>query len=206
MINWVSRAYILDDHSVRATYPVDWVARIEWVMSHMERGLDVTSPILNMSRHTMSHVTHRSVYKFNANVPRHVGLQMTVLVIWLLQCVAVCCSVLQHTAGSCLVVARILQWLVLLQCDAVCCSVWQCAAVCCCVLQCVAVCCNVLQSVAVCCCAARTCRMAFQTNALVMRVCVCACVNVCVFAFVREWERQREGCARDENVLVATKS
>ena len=46
-----------------------------------------------------------------------------------LQCVAVCCSVLQ--------------------CVAVCCSVLQCVAVYCSVLQCVAVCCRVLQCVAV---------------------------------------------------------
>ena len=47
----------------------------------------------------------------------------------MLQCAAVCCSVLQ--------------------CVAVCCSVLQCAAVCCHILQCVAVCCSVLQCVAV---------------------------------------------------------
>jgi len=68
---------------------------------------------------------------------------------WVLQCVAVCCSVLQ-----CITVCySVLQWV------AVCCSVWQCVAVCCFahgsykeswVLQCVAVCCSVLQHVAVC--------------------------------------------------------
>jgi len=45
-----------------------------------------------------------------------------------LQCVAVCCSVLRQ---------RYL--------DTMCCSVLQCVAVCCSVLQCVAVCCSVLQ-------------------------------------------------------------
>ena len=50
----------------------------------------------------------------------------------LLQCVAVCCSVLQYVV-------------------AVCCSVLQCVAVCSSVLQRVAVCCSVLQCVAVCC-------------------------------------------------------
>ena len=55
-----------------------------------------------------------------------------------LQCVAVCCSVLQCVA-------------VLLQCVAVCYSVLQCVAVRCSVLQCVAVCYSVLQCVAVCC-------------------------------------------------------
>ena len=48
----------------------------------------------------------------------------------MLQCVAVCSSVLQ--------------------CDAVCCSVLQCVAVCCSVLQCVAVCCSVLLRFAPC--------------------------------------------------------
>ena len=39
----------------------------------------------------------------------------------------------------------------MLQCAAVCCSVLQCAAVCCSVLQCAAVCCSILQYAAVCC-------------------------------------------------------
>ena len=56
----------------------------------------------------------------------------------MLQCVAVCYSVLQCVAVCCSV----------LQCVAVCCSVLQCVTVCCSVLQCVAVCCSVLQCVA----------------------------------------------------------
>jgi len=62
----------------------------------------------------------------------------------LLQCVAVCCGVMQcvvvqmnvnlHNSVCCSV----------LQCVAVCCSVWQCAAVCCSVLQCIAVCCKMM--------------------------------------------------------------
>ena len=59
----------------------------------------------------------------------------------MLQCVAVCCIVLQRVAACCRV----------LQCIAVCCSVLQCIAVCCSVLQCVVVCCSVLQCVAACC-------------------------------------------------------
>jgi len=65
-----------------------------------------------------------------------------------LQCVAVCCSVLQCVAvyqeRSCTLVlqARIIAIYV-----AVCCSVLQCVAVCCSVLQCVAVCSSVLQRV-----------------------------------------------------------
>jgi len=79
-----------------------------------------------------------------------------------LQCVAVCCSVLQWPPlqnVSC-------PPLYILQCIAVCCSVLQYVAVCCSVLhcmcrvlhytfcsalQCVAVCCSMLQCVAVCC-------------------------------------------------------
>jgi len=66
-----------------------------------------------------------------------------------LQCVAMCCSVLQCVAAlPCSIVGgpretrdsqttwRILQWV------GVCCSVLQCVAVCCSVLQCAAVCCN----------------------------------------------------------------
>jgi len=53
-----------------------------------------------------------------------------------LQCVAVCCSVLQRVAVRCS------------NGYTVCCSVLQCVAVCCSVLQYVAVCCSVLQRVA----------------------------------------------------------
>ena len=60
----------------------------------------------------------------------------------LLQCVAVCCSVLQC-------VVRRERQLALLQGVAVCCNVLECVAVCCRVLQGVAGCCSVLQSVAV---------------------------------------------------------
>ena len=58
-----------------------------------------------------------------------------------MQCVAVCCSVLQcaQLISVCLAVCR--------QFIAVCCSVLQCVAMCCSVLQCVAVCCSVLQCV-----------------------------------------------------------
>ena len=67
---------------------------------------------------------------------------------YVLQCVAVCCSVLQCVAVGC----SVLQWAAVC-CSAkkrhistrVCCSVLRCTAVCCSVLQCVAVCCSVLQ-------------------------------------------------------------
>ena len=58
-----------------------------------------------------------------------------------MQCIAVCCSVMQYAA-----LCRSM-----LQCVAACCSVLQYAAVCCNVLQCVAGYCSVLQCVAVCC-------------------------------------------------------
>jgi len=57
-----------------------------------------------------------------------------------LQCVAVCCSVLQRVA-----VCRSVPW-----CVAVCCSVLQCVAVYCSVSQCVAECCSELHFVIVC--------------------------------------------------------
>jgi len=76
----------------------------------------------------------------------------------MLQCVAVCCSVLQCAATSgrdkTLVIRRLYIAEIccsVLQCVAVCCGMLQCVAVCCSVLQCVAVCCSVLQCVAVCC-------------------------------------------------------
>jgi len=67
-----------------------------------------------------------------------------------LQCVSVCCSVLQcaqHRSRSLLMCRD----MCVLQCVAVCYSVLQCVTVCYSVLQCVAVCCSVLQCVAVCC-------------------------------------------------------
>jgi len=84
-----------------------------------------------------------------------------------LQCVAVCCIVLQSYSEVVFsVCCSVLQCVAsVLQCVAVCCnvlqcvavvqwrgifSVLQCVAVCCSVLQCVAVCCSVLQCVAVC--------------------------------------------------------
>ena len=63
-----------------------------------------------------------------------------------LQCVAVCCSVLLFADP--LVAAQATQGR--LKCVAVCCSVLWCVAVCCSVFQCVTVRCSVLQCVAVC--------------------------------------------------------
>jgi len=56
-------------------------------------------------------------------------------------CYSMYCSVLQYVAVCCSVLQRV----------AACCSVLQCVAVCCSVLQCVAVCCSVLQCIAFCC-------------------------------------------------------
>jgi len=56
-------------------------------------------------------------------------------------CYSMYCSVLQYVAACCSVLQRV----------AVCCSVLQCVAVCCSVLQCAVVCCSVLQCVAVYC-------------------------------------------------------
>ena len=78
-----------------------------------------------------------------------------------MQCAAVCCSVLQcergmsHMNESCRChiwmshVDVAYEWV--MECVAVCCSVLQRVAVCYSVLQCAAVCCSVLQCVAVCC-------------------------------------------------------
>jgi len=77
------------------------------------------------------------------------------------QCVAVCCNMLQCVASTpkeTLTVnmhrdgkKRLYSTVYMLQGVAVCCSVLQCVAVCCSVLQRVAVCCSVFQCVAVCC-------------------------------------------------------
>ena len=90
-----------------------------------------------------------------------------------LQCVALCCSVLYEHACRSALVPRGCVWCSVMQRVAACCilrrhtrefshvqegficcsfcSVLQCVAVCCSVLQCVAVCCSVLQCVANCC-------------------------------------------------------
>jgi len=73
---------------------------------------------------------------------------------FMLQCVAVCCSVLQcgHVSSACchvyIFTPHTPSYLMCVGVK-VCCSVLQCVAVCCSVLQCVAVCCSVLQCVAV---------------------------------------------------------
>jgi len=54
-----------------------------------------------------------------------------------LQCVAVCCSVLQVSEVLCGSRYHFIFWVV-------CCGVLQCVAVCCSVLQCVVMCCSVL--------------------------------------------------------------
>ena len=83
----------------------------------------------------------------------------------MLQCVAVCCSVLH--------------------CVAVCCSVLQCAAVCCSVLQCAAVRCSVLQCVAACslavCDSVLRCVAVFS-NVFALFCSVLQCVAVCYVA------------------------
>ena len=84
---------------------------------------------------------------------------------YLLQCVAVCCSVLQYVA-----VCSSVQ-----QSAAVCCSALQCAAVCCSVLQCVAVRCSVLQ------CTFRHCSTVYPPlHLLYTSVAVCCSVLQCV--------------------------
>ena len=92
---------------------------------------------------------------------------------WVLQCVAVCCSVLQCVAVCCSVLQCAAACCSVLHCVAVCCSVLQCIAVCCSVLQCVAECCSVLQCVALCysvlqcaavCCSVLQCDIALQVS------------------------------------------
>jgi len=70
-----------------------------------------------------------------------------------LQCVAVCCGVLQRVVLQCVTSLGFVQLSVyaVVLCVAVRCSVLQCVAVSCNMLQCVAVCCNVSQCNEVCC-------------------------------------------------------
>ena len=66
----------------------------------------------------------------------------------MLQCVAVCCSVLQCSMLQYVAVCCSVEQLAVLQCVAVCCSVLQCVAAFCSVLQYVPLHCSVLQCVA----------------------------------------------------------
>ena len=103
----------------------------------------------------------------------------------MLQCVAVCCCVLQYV-----VVSRTCYTLTVLQCVArvvVCCSVLQCVAVfrtsCTLImLQCVAECCSVLQYVAVCCsvlhCVAACCSVSYIPHTLRVLQCGAVCCSV----------------------------
>jgi len=82
-------------------------------------------------------------------------LQCVVVCCSVLQCVAafwrVCCSVLQCVAVYRRVLARVVVCCSVLQSAVMCCSVSQCVAMCCRKLQRVDACCNVLVCVAACC-------------------------------------------------------
>ena len=143
----------------------------------------------------------------------------------MLQCVAVCCSVLQcvtkqstttrHTRpvtnlkSSVTHQKSVLQcvavWCSVLQCVAVCCSVLQCVVVYCNVLQCVAVCCSVLQSVAECCsvlqCAAVCCSV---LRCVAVCCSVLQCVAVC--CSVLQVNAQAKVLAQSPPTLVCYKN
>jgi len=119
----------------------------------------------------------------------------------MLQCVAVCCSVLQCVAAplvKALTTVHVFARLPVVCCGvlqrvAVCCSVLQCVAVCYSVLQCVAVCCSVLQCVAACCSVLRSRIKARATVHMFARLpvvccnslqCVVVCCVQCVAALV----------------------
>ena len=105
----------------------------------------------------------------------------------MLQCVAVCRSVLRCVAVCCSVLQCAAVCRSVLQRAAVCCSVLQCAAVCCSVLQCMTVCCSVLQRAAVCCsvlqCAAVCCSVSqcFAVYYSVFYVRVSSCTSTTVY-------------------------
>ena len=122
---------------------------------------------------------------------------------FLLQCVAVCCIVLQFLVVRCIVphwwmrydltwhllqcvavcsmLQRVAPCCSVVQCFTVCNSELQCAAMCCSVLQCVAVCCSALQCVAMCCsvlqCVAVCCSV-LPYVAVCCSVLQCVCVGV----------------------------
>ena len=68
-----------------------------------------------------------------------------------MNCVAVCCSMLQYVAVCCSMLQYVAVCCSMLQHVAVCCSMLQYVAACCSMLQHVAVCCSMLQYVAACC-------------------------------------------------------
>jgi len=97
-----------------------------------------TAPHCNTLQHTAPHCnTHNPTSTPTPLLPAPQGAPVDTRSV--LQCGAVCCSVVQCGA----------EWCSVLQCVAVCCRVVQCVAVCCSVLQSGAVCCRVVQCVAV---------------------------------------------------------
>jgi len=116
-----------------------------WVMSHVWKASWHTRKYMNESRDTSP--------KAAASM-RPSGVSGESFCPWyrpcsccsVLQCVAVCCSVLRIPRSLLPLVSP----LFVLQCVAACCSALQCVAVRCRALPCVAVCCSVLQYVAVC--------------------------------------------------------
>jgi len=122
--------------------------------SHVSMWLLIVTMTSHLSKWllTMKSDYEKSRFKMTFDSPRvHNRDQISRPSIFVLQCVAVYCSVLQRIAVCCSVLQCAAVYCSVLQCIAVCCSVLQCVAVWCSVLQCVVACCSVLQCVAVCC-------------------------------------------------------
>jgi len=139
-------------------------------------ALQHTATLQDWMQHTATHcntLQHTATLQEHSARPSHLqadifksqlAIQVTELHDFVLQCVVVCCSVLQCVAvcyiqcvAVCCSARYASDWrachCVAVCCSvlhSVCCSVLQCVAVWCSVLQCVAVCCSVLQCVAVC--------------------------------------------------------
>jgi len=106
-----------------------------------------------------------------------------------LQCVAVCCSVVQCGAVCCTVLQCVAVYCIALDDDTneedeVCCSALHCGAVCCSVVQCVALCCSVLQCVAVCCSVLHCVGWRYEPGGRSVLQCVALWCSVLQFAIV----------------------
>ena len=108
----------------------------------------------------------------------------------MLQCAAVCCSVLQCAAVCCSALQCVAVCCSVLQCAAVCCSVLQCAAVCCSVLHCVVVYCSVLQCVAVCRCALQCAAVCYNVLQRVAVIAIMSYMYVCMTLYTPQPQQQ----------------
>jgi len=140
-----------DSNTISSTFSTNITATVERMTKSVLRADTIhKTPATRMRAHVNnSEVTAKQV--IHTRVAMHAFRGYASLSSCsVLQCVAVCCSVLRCVNTEACRGRALSSSCSVLQCVAVCCNVPQCVAVCCSVLQCVAGRCRVLQCVAVC--------------------------------------------------------